>query len=99
MATVVPEDADEESRLQAEGTLEADLGISVRAEVRALPAASRIDAVKGASELHDLIVLGPAGLGDGSLAAAVECLGELEGCSLALVRARAGAPLDVRRNP
>jgi amino acid transporter len=97
VALRVPEDADEETRLQAEDALEADVGISVRAGIRVLPARSQLEAVTSVSDQHDLIVLGPAGLGDGTLASAVETLGGLEACSLALVRAHPQAPMEARR--
>ncbi len=97
VASVVPEDADEEARLQAEGTLEADVGISVRAAVRVIPATSRLEAMARVANQHDLIVLGPAGLGDATLASAVETLSGLTGCSLALVRAHPKAPMEARR--
>jgi len=93
----VPHDADEEVRLEAEAALEADVGISVRAAVRVLPATSHLEAVASVSDQHDLIVLGPTGLGDGTLASAVESLGGLERCSLALVRAHPKAPMEARR--
>ncbi|MFH1765473.1 MAG: amino acid permease [Gemmatimonadota bacterium] len=97
VASVVPEDADEEARVQAEGILEADVGISVRAAVRIIPATSRLEALARVANQHDLIVLGPAGLGDATLASAVETLSGLTGCSLALVRAHPKAPMEARR--
>jgi amino acid transporter len=97
VATRVPEDADEEARLQAEASLEADVGISVRAKVRVIPAASQLEAVASVSNQHDLIVLGPSGLGEGTLNSAVESLGGFQGCSLALVRAHPRAPMEARR--
>ncbi|MGW8267058.1 MAG: amino acid permease, partial [Longimicrobiales bacterium] len=50
VAARVPLDADEEVRLQAEAALEADVGISVRAGVRVVPAASQLQAVAGISD-------------------------------------------------
>jgi amino acid transporter len=99
VAARVPQYADEEVRLQTEAALEADVGISVRAAVRVIPARSQLEAVTSVSDQHDLIVLGPAGLGDGTLASAVETLGGLEGVSLALVRAHPKAPMEARRTP
>lgn len=99
VAATVPEDADEDLRLQAEGTLEADVGISVRAAIRVIPAGSRMEAVMSVSGQHDLIVLGPAGLGEGTLTSAVETLSGFKGCSLALVRAHPKAPMEARRTP
>ena len=98
VAAPVPADADEERRLQVEGTLEADVGISVRADFLAVPALTMYDAVTGVARAHDLIVLGPTGFGDGSLPSAVEALSGLEGCSLALVRAHPRVTLEAGRS-
>ncbi|MGD2070792.1 MAG: amino acid permease, partial [Gemmatimonadota bacterium] len=58
VATLIAPDADEEERIRAEGGLEADVGVSIRAAVRAIPGASPVDALVAESERNDVIVLG-----------------------------------------
>ena len=50
VATVVSPHADEEERLAAEDGIEAEVGVSVRATVRAIPAATPLDALLEESE-------------------------------------------------
>jgi len=96
VATVMPADADEESRLAEEARLEAELGVSVRADVRAIPASSQEAAVGTEAKWCDLVVVGVSGVG-GDLASAVERLEGVKAASLALVRAHPEASLEFRR--
>jgi uncharacterized integral membrane protein len=99
VATVIPPGADEEERIRVEDELEAELGVSIRARVRAIPVASPAEALVEESHRQDLLVMGVSGLGTGSVQEAVERLAPVTGCSLALVRAHLDASLEARRKP
>ncbi|MGD8362187.1 MAG: universal stress protein, partial [Gemmatimonadota bacterium] len=99
VATVIPPDADEEERIRVEDELDAELGVSVRARVRAIPAASPGEALLEESHRQDLLVMGVSGLGTGSVQEAVGRLAPVTDCSLALVRAHLEASLEARRKP
>ncbi len=87
VASWVPTDASEEERSKVEDDLEASLGVTVRARVRALPGTSPEEAVASEADRHDLIVVGVSALEATSLHDAVEALDGLDGPSLILVRA------------
>ena len=97
VATLVDVDAEEESRLRAEAYLEAELGISVRAHVRAIPARSAEDALAVEASWSDLVVLGVSALRADNAVEAAERLAALGGCSIALVRAHEPSGAVTRR--
>jgi hypothetical protein len=99
VATVIPSTADEETRIKVEDDLEAELGVSIRAAVRAIPASSPVEALREEANRNDLLILGVSSLDEGSVEDAVERLAPLEDCSLALVRAHPEASLEARRRP
>jgi amino acid transporter len=99
VAAVIAPGADEEERIRVEDELEAELGVSIRASVRAIPMASPTEALLGESDRHDLLVMGVSGLGTGSVQEAVERLAPVTDCSLALVRAHLEGSLEARRKP
>lgn len=88
VATMIDADAGDEERSRIEDDLEATVGISVRAGVRAIPTASPEAALEAEAARHDLIILGRSALGVESIAEAVDRLAGVEGCSLILVRSR-----------
>ncbi|MGD2068596.1 MAG: hypothetical protein PVI57_07910, partial [Gemmatimonadota bacterium] len=97
VATLIPPDADEEERIRAEGALEADVGVSIRAAVRAIPGASPVDALVAESERNDVIVLGVSAMGTANAEDAVKRLVPVTSCSLVLVRAHPEVSLETRR--
>jgi amino acid transporter len=99
VAAVISPGADEEERIRVEDELEAELGVSIRASVRAIPMASPTEALLGESDRHDLLVMGVSGLGTGSVQEAVQRLSPVTDCSLALVRAHLEGSLEARRKP
>jgi hypothetical protein len=96
VATLITPAADEEERIHAEDDLEAELGVSIRATVRAIPAESAAEAILGESERNDLCVMGVSALGVERVQDAVTRLSAVEACSLALVRAHSGPPKEDR---
>lgn len=99
VATVIDAGANEEERLKAEGDLEADIGVSIRARVRAIPAPSPVGALLEVAKSNDLLITALSSLDESSVDGAVQALAPVEGCSLALVRAFPQTPLDPGRNP
>jgi len=97
VATVIRPDASEEERLKAEADLEANIGVSIRATVRAIPAASTVEGVLEEAESHDLVITGLSSLGADDVEAAVRALEPVRGCSLALVRAHPQISLETGR--
>jgi hypothetical protein len=97
VATRIRQEADEGERLKVEDGLEAGLGVSIRARVRALPAASPLEALEEESDRNDLVIVGVSGMGVESVGEALDLLAPVEGCSLALVRAHPEASLEARR--
>lgn len=97
VAAVVSPDADEDDRLRVEADLEAKLGVSIRAKVRAIPTASPIEALTEESERNDLLVAGVSGVGVDRVEEAVQALNQVNRCSLALVRAHAEGALGTER--
>jgi hypothetical protein len=97
VAAAIPSHASEEERLRVEGDLDVEVGVSIRATVRAIPTRSPVEALKEEAEGNDLIVTGVAALGVDSVDEAVRDLGTVAGCSLALIRAHADASLEARR--
>lgn len=87
VAALVPADASDEERSRVEDDLEAGLGVSVRARVRALPGATALEALEEEAHRHDLVVVGVSALGAPSLHDAVEGLDAIAGPSIILVRA------------
>ncbi|MBT8488451.1 MAG: amino acid permease, partial [Gemmatimonadetes bacterium] len=97
VAALVPADASGEERSRVEDDLDASLGVSVRARVRALPAATAMEALQEEAHHHDLVVLGVSALGAPSLHHAVERLDDLDGPSVILVRAHSETPTMAER--
>jgi len=99
VASLVEAHADEARRMQAEADLEADLGVSVRARVRAVPASSPVQALQREVEMEgtQLLVMGVSGVGAKSLAHAIDELSPFRGASLALVRAYPRSSLNPGR--
>jgi hypothetical protein len=99
VAAMIPPDADEEERLRVEGDLDAFLGVSIRARVRAIPAPTPVEGLMEESEANDLIVVGISTLKVEGMEAAAASLKPLVGSSIVLVRAHPEASLEARRNP
>jgi hypothetical protein len=97
VASVVDPDADEDERLAAEDRIEAEIGVSVRATVRAIPAATPAEALEQEAQRTDLIVLGVSGMATASVREAVAGLSAVDDCSLVLVRGHPEAPLEPRK--
>jgi amino acid transporter len=89
--------ADEAERIEAEHDLETDLGVSVRAKVRAVPAASPVEVLQSEATRNDLLVVGISGVGAKTVQEALDRLTSLEGCSVVLVRAHGDVSLEPRR--
>ncbi|MDX1495369.1 MAG: hypothetical protein R3253_14980, partial [Longimicrobiales bacterium] len=98
VATLIAPDASDEERSRMEDEVEAGLGVSVRASVRALPAASAAEAIRREASRHDLVVVGMSAVGASSLSEAVDHLEGIEGASLIVVRAH-DAPTAMRGTP
>lgn len=97
VAAVVDPRADEDERLAAEDRIEAEIGVSVRATVRAIPAASPAQTLEQEAKRNDLIVLGVSGMATARVREAVDGLSAVDNCSLVLVRGHPEAPLDTRK--
>ncbi|MGD2120710.1 MAG: universal stress protein [Gemmatimonadota bacterium] len=97
VAAAISANANEEERLRVEGDLDVELGVSIRAAVRAIPTHSPADALKEEAERTDLIVTGVSALGVETVDEAVRDLAAVRDCSLALIRAHREASLEVRR--
>jgi amino acid transporter len=98
VAQVIALDADEEARSAVERSLEDTIGVSVRATVRALPAKSPTSALLAEGERNDLLIAGVSALGVHTVEDALETLGGVRGCSLAVVRAHPDVPLETGRS-
>ncbi len=88
VARIIAPDASEDERIEAEQALEAELGVSVRAQVRAIPSASPEAALAREAARNDLLVTSVAATGADGLVRSVDRLAGLRGCSIMLVRAR-----------
>jgi amino acid transporter len=97
VARLIDEHGDEEERLAAERALEDDVGVSVRASVRAIPGSSPVGALRDEADRNDLLVVGVSGLGTERASEAVKRLAPVDQCSLLMVKAHRRATLPAGR--
>jgi len=97
VASVIRLDASEEERLKAEADLEANVGVSIRARVRAIPASTTVEGIVEEAESQDLVIVGLSSLKEDDVESAVRALEPVRGCSVALVRAHPQISLETGR--